>query len=201
MLTQDVDKLKQAFGDRAFSGNDVAKVLGVDATATGGAFKFMIRRGDIRKVSSGAYQFVAPVAPADHVAPIVPSAPVQQATKLVSAPAALVWIGDLYLHERLLLIADTARQEASDAVRIYTTIIEIDPATKHPRNKIINIRKAYEPREYAQVKAWLDGMAGDAPHADDTALELAAELERKLNAALEERDEYKRKLDAIRGAL
>ena len=102
----------------------------------------------------------------------------------------------------LLLIADTARQEASEALRIYTTIIEVDPATKHPRNKIVNFIKTRDPREYAQAVAWLDSLAGAPIEAvDDTALELAVDLERKLNAANEEIGQLKAKIEAIRGMI
>ena len=113
----------------------------------------------------------------------------------------MVLIGNLYLHERLLLIADKTQIDGSPALRVHTTVIEVDPATKHPRNKVIKIIKSQEPREYAQVVAWLDSLAG-LPHAiDETALELAAELESKLNAAQKEIAELKGKIDAIRGAL
>ena len=197
IVAQNVEKLKAEFGDQAFSGKDVARVLGTDVRGTGGIFKYMLARREILRIKSGAYQFVKPEAPVKQEA----QAPVAT-SELLCSPPTLVRIGDLYLSERMLLIADIARQEASPALRIYTTIIEVDPATKHPRNKIVNFNKGREPREYAQARAWLDGMAGVPPQAvDETALELAAELERKLNTANHEIAELKAKLDAIRGAL
>ena len=197
MVAQDVEKLKATFGDHAFSGSDVARVLGRNTHGTGGIFKFMINRGEVIRIRPGAYQFVANPKDAQIKAE---SAPVNDQPPAPTTPS-LVRIGELYLHERLLLVADTARQEASDAVRLYTTIIEVDPATKHPRNKIINFIKARDPREYAQARAWIDSLAGDPHPADDTALELAADLERQLNAARKENADLKAKLDAIRGAL
>ena len=203
MLTQDIEKLKQAFEDQEFSGNDIARVLELSSYhGAGWRIKFMASRGLIHKTPHG-YRFGAPPEAAPTTvktftptvaAPIVPS-------ELLCSPPSVVRIGELYLHERLLLIADTARQEASDALRIYTTIIEIDPASKHPRNKIVNFIKARDPREYAQARAWLDVLAGMPPNADDTALELATELESKLNAAKKEIAELRAKLDAIRGMI
>ncbi len=205
MVAQDVEKLKSAFGDQAFSGVDAARVLGIDSRGTGGIFKYMIHRRIARRIKSGSYQFInqeAPVMPeesqptaADPTAPVV-------TTELPCSPPSLVRIGELYLHERLLLIADTARQEGSDAVRLYTTIIEVDPASKHPRNKIINFVKARDPREYAQARAWLDSLAGLPPMAiDETALELAAELEKQLNASKKEIADLKAKIETIRGMI
>ncbi len=196
MLPQDIDKLKAAFGDQAFSGRDLGKVLGIEPRGTGGAFKYLLNRGVIRRIKSGAYQFTGgAIATPATVAPVV-------ASELVCKPPVLVRAGELYLHERLLLIADVARQEGSAAVRLYSTIIEIDPASKHPRNKIVNFIQSRDPREYAQVMAWLDSLAGNPPPAvDDTALELAAELERQLIVAKKEIAELKAKLDIIRGAV
>jgi len=198
MVTQDqqVEKLKAEFGDQAFSGTDVARVLGMDKRGTGGIFKYMLLRGLVRRIKSGTYQFIKADAPVKaEIAPVVVTN-----EPLCSAPQ-VVRIGELYLAECMLLIASTAFQEASPAIRIYTTILEIDPATKHPRNKVLNFIKSREPKEYAAALAWLDSMAG-APHAaDETALELAAELESKLNAAKKEIADLRGKLDAIRGAL
>lgn len=197
-----VDKLKAEFGDRAFSGNDVAKLLGTDPHGTGGLFKYMLARREVHKIRSGAYQFVsysqatpAPIAPVE-----TPSAPQAAASEVLNTPPLLARIGEFYLSEHMLLIVHTGNQEGSPALRFYTTIIEVDPATKHPRNKVINFIKSRDPREYAQAIAWLDGMAGEPPHAvDDTALELAADLEKQLNAAKQEIADLKSKIDAIRG--
>jgi hypothetical protein len=206
MLTQDIEKLKQAFGNQEFSPADMVRVLQLKSHhSTGQKLRTMIDQAIVHKTRRG-YQFgaqaEAPVkaapAPAPAPAPVVAAA--MEVAPLLPQPA-LVRTNDLYLSERMLLIVSTAFQEASPALRIYTTILEIDPATKHPRNKVLNFIKAREPREYEQVRAWLDGMAG-APHAaDETALELAAELEAKLNAAKKEIADLTRKLDAIRGAL
>ena len=201
MVAQEIEKLKQAFGDQEFNGSDIARTLELSSyKASGWRIKFMRNRDIIHK-TIGGYRFGADpeasvIAPAPILAtPIVTS-------ELVCNPPSLVRIGELYLHERLLLIADTARQEASDAVRLYTTIIEVDPASKHPRNKIINFVKARDPLEYAQARAWLDSLAGVPPQAvDETALELAAELEGKLIAANKEVADLKAKIEAIRGMI
>lgn len=197
MVAQDIEKLKQAFGDREFTGSDIQRVLDLKTFhGTGWRIKWLRSRNMIY-ATVGGYRFGTQPESTE----VAPSEPPPAASEPTSTPPSLVRIGDLYLHERLLLIADKARQEASDAVRIYTTIIEVDPATKHPRNKIVNFIKARDPREYAQAIAWLDGMAGVPPHVvDDTALELAAELERKLNAANKEIADLKAKLTIIRGA-
>ena len=190
MIAQDIEKLKEAFGDREFTGNDAGRVLDLpDRTGVGSRFKYMFNRNMIVRTQHG-YRFV-----------IAPAAPIAASEKECNSPP-MVRIGELYLHERMLLIADTARQEASEALRIYTTIIEVDPATKHPRNKIVNFIKTRDPREYAQAVAWLDSLAGAPIEAvDDTALELAVDLERKLNAANEEIGQLKAKIEAIRGMI
>ncbi len=200
ILPQDIEKLKQAFGDREFTGKELAAVLELPTFhGTGWRIKWL-RTRDMIHVTNHGYRFgpaikemIAEITPAPaQIAPVVTS-------ELVCNPPSLVRIGELYLHERMLLIADTARQEASQALRIYTTIIEVDPGTKHPRNKVINFVKTRDPREYAQAMAWLDDLAG-TPHAvDETALELAAELESKLNVANKEIAELKAKIEAIRG--
>ena len=213
-VAQNVEKLKSEFGDRAFSGRDVARVLGKDAHGTGGIFKYMLARREILRIKSGAYQFLATKAPAaENADPAQPSIGFIAPTPVVTSeplcsPSPLVRIGDLYLHERMLLIADVARQmdattqAASAAVRLYTTIIEVDPATKHPRNKIVNFTKSRDPKEYALTLAWIDSMAGVPSQAvDETALELAAEHEKKLNTANQEIAELKAKLESIRGML
>lgn len=194
MIPQDIEKLKAEFGDREFTGKQAAEALGLNAKQYSGALVNQLKSMRVVYQTPNGWRFgTMPVVSAPASIPTTPVDAVPCAMPMVAR------IGRLYLHERLLLLA---YQEQPETLRIYTTIIEVDPATKHPRNKIINIRKAYKPREYAQVLAWLDGMAGTPPAVvDDTALELAAELERKLNAALDERDELKRKLDAIRGAL
>ncbi len=203
MRTQEIEKLKHEFGDQEFTGNDMERVLELKSFhSTGWRTKWLTRRDIIHKTAHG-YRFgpppESPISAPDQQPPAAPPAVPIETSELVSSP--LVRIGDLYLHERMLLIADTVRQEASDAVRIYTTIIEVDPATKHPRNKIINFVRARDPREYAQARAWLDSLAGMPQAADDTALELAAELERKLNAAKGEIAELKAKIESIRGML
>ncbi len=200
MLPQDIEKLKQAFGDREFAGKDVARVLEMRTWhGSGAALKGLRRKGLIYATANG-YRFGTPL--------VIQGDLVNAPSPRVSTPApvchspSVMRIGELYLHERMLLIADTARQDTSAALRIYTTIIEVDPATKHPRNKIINFIKARDPREYAQAMTWLDSMAGVPPQdVDETALELAAELERKLSAANQEIAELKAKLEAIRGMI
>ena len=196
MVAQDVEKLKQAFGDREFTGKDVARVLGLTDFRTSGTIVKTLRRDGLAYQTINGWRFgTPPDAPvkAEYPAPAL-------SAELCSAPS-LVRIGDLFLHERLLLIASVQFQEASPAIRIHTTILELDPATKHPRNKVLNFIKARDPREYAQAMAWLDSMAGSPPAADDTALELAADLEIKLNAARKEIADLKAKIEAIRGAL
>ena len=202
MVPQDVEKIKQAFEDQEFTGSDIARVLELETWhGSGWRIKFLRNRDLIHK-TVGGYRFGpspdAPIKVAEAPAPVASPAPIVT-SEPPCIPPPLVRIGELYLHERLLLVADTARQEGSDAVRLYTTIIEVDPASKHPRNKIINFVKARDPREYAQARAWLDSLAGVPPPAvDETALELAAEFERKLNAANEEIATLKAKIEAIR---
>lgn len=203
MIPSDIEKLKAEFGDRAFSGVDVARVLDRDAHGTGGIFKFMLTRHMVRKIRSGAYQFLGAAPIKGDAAPdAVISAPPVAIGELLSSAAPVALIGEYFFHERMLHVVTTAPQEGSPALRFHTTIIEIDPATKHPRNKVINFIKSREPREYAQALAWLHGLAGSpAPAVDETALELAADLEKQLNAAKIEIAELKAKLEAIRGAL
>lgn len=200
MILQDIVKIKQEFGDRTFSGKDVAKLLGIDPRGTGGIFKYMRERGMIRQIKSGVYQFVAspqvptpaPIAPAE-----TPSAPPEAASAPVCVAKSVVKIGTLYIPETVNWLADTLD---TGRVTLHTAILEIDPNTKHARNKRVTFRKDTEPREYAQLVAWLDDLAGEPPNVvDETALELAAELEMKLNAANKEIADLKAKIDAIRG--
>lgn len=197
MVLQDVEKIKQAFGDREFSGKDVARVLELKTWHGSGAMLKWLRRRNMVYATRNGYRFGTPsAAPASIQSD---STPVADQTACILPP--LVRIGEFYLSDKMLLIVHTGNQEGSPALRFYTTILEIDPATKHPRNKIINFVKSRDPREYAQAAAWLDSMAG-TPHAvDETALELAAELEQKLNAANQEIASLKAKIEAIRGAL
>jgi len=200
MVTQDIEKIKSAFGDREFTGKDVANVLGItDYRATGVIVKGLRRDGLAYQTING-WRFGTPsVAP--QASPITAAAPVHAVVATPIAPQ-LARIGEFYLSERMILIAHTGNQEGSPAIRFYTSILEIDPTTKHPRNKIVNFTKSRDPKEYAQALAWLNSMAGEMPPAvDDTALELAAELEKKLNAANAEIAELTRKLDIIRGAV
>lgn len=205
MIPSDIEKLKQAFGDREFTGKDVARVLEMKTWHGSGAMLKSMRRAKLIYATTNGWCFGTPpqnTQPAPVEAPIVSTLPI--VAPVIEPPPimpSLVRIGELFIHERTLLIADHARQEASDAVRLYTTIIEVDPATKHPRNKIINFLKSRDPREYAQAIAWLDGLAGDPHAADDTALELAADLEKQLNAARKENADLKSKLEAIQGML
>ncbi len=196
IVAQNVEKLKQAFGDQAFSGRDVARVLGKDVRGTGGIFKYMIARREVQRIKSGAYQFVK----AETQAPVALFTPV--VTNELACEHPLTPIGDFLFHERVILIADKARQDGSDAIRLITSVLEYDTTFRAVRNKVINFTKSRDPREYAAMRAWLDGMAGVSPQAvDETALELAAEFERKLNVANQEIAELKAKLEAIRGAL
>ena len=199
MIPNDVERIKQAFGDQEFDGLDAMRVLGMtDKQAIGSRFKYMLNRNMIVKTKPRRYRFIdatSPVVPQTSAAAHAARAP--EADPPACAHPIMVKVGDLYLHERLLLVVDVA----SDHLRVYTPIIEIDPATKHPRNKVITFYKQRDPREYAQVMAWLDSMAGTLPAVDDTALELAAELEQQLNAARQEIASLKARIETIRGAL
>ncbi len=201
MITQDIEELKAALGDREFTGNDVIDVLHLpERQGVGSRVKYMFNRNMIVRTKHGYRFVIAPEAPVKSEAP-APVAPIAPSEKECNSPP-MVRIGELYLHERMLLIADTARQEASDAVRIYTTVIEVDPATKHPRNKVVNFIKTRDPREYAQALVWLNSLAGAPIEAvDDTALELAAETELKLSAANKEIAALKAKIEAIRSMI
>ncbi len=201
ILPQDIEKLKAAFGDREFTGKQATEVLGIDAKQFAGAVTNHLKGLRVAYKTANGWRFgTKPEAPIS--VPAMPSvaqpvaAPVVTSELVCSAPS-LVHIGELYIPQSMTWIADTIDRRA---ITLHTAILEIDPATKHPRNKRITFHKDREPREYAQFIAWLDGMAGVPPQAvDETALELAAELEKKLNAANKEIAELKAKIDAIRG--
>jgi len=199
MIQADFEKVKAALGDREFTGKDIAGVLGIDPKSSGWILKVWRRDGLAYQTVNG-WRLGTP-SEAPQASPITAAAPVHAVVATPIAPQ-LARIGEFYLSKRMILIAHTGNQEGSPALRFYTSILEIDPATKHPRNKIVNFTKARDPKEYAQAVAWLNSMAGEMPPAvDDTALELAAELEKKLNAANAEIAELTRKLDIIRGAV
>ncbi len=200
IVSQNVEKLKTAFGDEVFSGKDVARVLGTDVRGTGGIFKHMFKRKEVQRIMGGVYRFTKQEAPVEIATTPATIAPVVASETACNHP--LTRIGEFLFHERVILIADKARQDGSDAIRLITSVLEYDTTFRAVRNKVINFTKSRDPREYAAMRAWLDGMAGVPPQAvDETALELAAELERKLNAANQEIAELKAKLEAIRGAL
>lgn len=200
MIPSDIEKLKAEFGDREFTGTELALALGLKTWHGSGTMLKSLRRQGLAYQTVNGWRFGAPPdAPvkAEAPAPVKAEAPVQSPC----ATPPLVRIGAYYMHERMLHIVHMGQQDGSDAVRFYTSMIEIDPNTKHSRNKVINFVKARDPREYGQALAWLDSLAGKPHAADETALELAAELEDKLNAAHKEIAELKAKIEAIRGAL
>ena len=91
-------------------------------------------------------------------------------------------VGGYYLHPDCILIVDTLQD---GKLVLHTSIIEIEPESKHPRNKKLIFTRQHAPTEYAAIVAWLGGNtpppASDAER--DAALQLAEEAEKKLAAA------------------
>ena len=100
----------------------------------------------------------------------------------VAAKHGRLQIGGYYLHPDCILIVDTLQD---GKVVLHTSIIEIEPESKHPRNKKLIFTRQHAPTEYAAIVAWLGGNtpppASDAER--DAALQLAEEAEKKLAAA------------------
>lgn len=93
-------------------------------------------------------------------------------------------IGGYYIHENALLIADVMQ---AGKVVLYTTILEIDGETKHPRNKRIIFTQQNAPDEYRAMLTWLgdlsDRPADVATANEQAALQLAEEATSKLAEA------------------
>lgn len=104
------------------------------------------------------------------------------AAKPTTAKHGRLQIGGYYLHPDCILIVDTLQD---GKVVLHTSIIEIEPESKHPRNKKLIFTRQHAPSEYAAIVAWLGGNtpppASDAER--DAALQLAEEAEKKLAAA------------------
>ena len=112
-------------------------------------------------------------------------------------------IGGYYIHESAVLIADVMQD---GKVTLFTTILEIDGDTKHPRNKKLLFTKQHAPTEYRETIAWLKSMASEPiDTADDTdretALQLAEEATQKLIAAEKKIADLQAKIDSIKIAM
>lgn len=90
-------------------------------------------------------------------------------------------VGGYYLHPDCILIVDTLQD---GKVTLHTSIIEIEPESKHPRNKKLIFTRQHAPAEYAAIVAWLGGNAPDLADPErEAALQLADEATQKLIAA------------------
>lgn len=121
----------------------------------------------------------------------VPTMPAnEQATTALSGtldqfPKSMQRIGGYYISETTVLLADVTN---AGRVVVHTSLLEIDRETKTPRNKRLLFTQQNDPIEYKTMLAWLDTLAGTPIEivnaANETAaLQLAAEMEIKLNAA------------------
>ena len=104
---------------------------------------------------------------------------------LQSAPTAPVHgrlkVGGYYLHPDCILIVDTLQD---GKLVLHTSIIEIEPESKHPRNKKLIFTRQHAPAEYAAIVAWLGGNAPAVADPErEAALQLADEATQKLIAA------------------
>lgn len=100
-------------------------------------------------------------------------------------PKSMQRIGGYYISETTVLLADVTN---AGRVVVHTSLLEIDRETKTPRNKRLLFTQQNDPIEYKTMLAWLDTLAGTPIEivnaANETAaLQLAAEMETKLNAA------------------
>lgn len=121
--------------------------------------------------------------------------------ELVTQPT-MYKIGGYYIHHDAILIADTLQD---GKVTLYTTILEIDGETKHPRNKKLLFTKQHAPDEYRACLAWLADMAG-APRLETSdneraAMELADEATKRLAAANKEIADLKSALAPLKALL
>jgi hypothetical protein len=111
-------------------------------------------------------------------------------------------IGGYFIHEQALLVADALQP---GKVTLFTTILEIDGETKHPRNKRIIFSQQASPDEYRATLQWLAELSSTpAPAADaerDAALQLAEEYETKLRAAENKNAELEKALSGVRSLL
>lgn len=90
-------------------------------------------------------------------------------------------VGGYYLHPDCILIVDTLQD---GKVVLHTSIIEIEPESKHPRNKKLIFTRQHAPAEYAAIVAWLGGNAPALADPErEAALQLADEATQKLIAA------------------
>lgn len=90
-------------------------------------------------------------------------------------------VGGYYLHPDCILIVDTLQD---GKVVLHTSIIEIEPESKHPRNKKLIFTRQHAPAEYAAIVAWLGGNAPAVADPErEAALQLADEATQKLIAA------------------
>lgn len=126
---------------------------------------------------------------------IQPNESAANAAELI-APSRFVKIGGYFIAENAVLIVD-ALQEGK--VTLFTTILEIDGETKHPRNKKLIFTRQHSPDEYRTTIAWLSAMAGEpmttAPSMNEqAAMQLAEEATTRLTAANKQIEELKAKI-------
>jgi len=114
-----------------------------------------------------------------------------------------VKIGGYFVAERAILLADTLQD---GKVTLFTTILEIDGETKHPRNKKLIFTRQHAPEEYSATIAWLNSSAGVPTIVEPTmneqaAMQLAEEATERLKTANKEISDLKAKLAQFRALL
>lgn len=201
MIPSDIEKLKQTFGDREFTGKEAAETLGLNAKQHAGAMVNQLKGMRIAYKTTNGWRFGTKPVPFKTVEPTPTTIAPAVTSELACIHPSLMRISDFLLHERAIVLADARKIEGSDAIRLITPILEYDTTFRATRNKVLTFSKKDDPKEYAAIRVWLDGMAGSPPIVDETALELAADLEVKLNAANQEIAELKAKIESIRGML
>jgi len=194
MKRYNVDELKTHFGDQEFTGKALAAHLGLNWQTSGAIIKELRNDGYIYS-TPGGWRFGMNIVP-DLATPITAAEP-------LVAPARMSRIGGYYIHESAVLIADVMQD---GKVTLFTTILEIDGDTKHPRNKKLLFTKQHAPTEYRETIAWLKSMASEPiDTADDTdretALQLAEEATQKLIAAEKKIADLQAKIDSIKIAM
>jgi len=195
MKRYNMDELKAHFGDREFTGKDLATHLGLNWQSSGAMIKELKNNGHIYSTPGGWRFRVNPV-PAQIATPITAAEPLVM-------PARMARVGGYYIHESAVLIADVMQD---GKVTLFTTILEIDGETKHPRNKKLLFTQQHAPTEYRATIAWLKSMASEPiDTADDTdretALQLAEEATQKLIAAEKKIADLQAKIDSIKIAM
>lgn len=126
---------------------------------------------------------------------------IEPVSELVTPPR-FVKIGGYFLAESAVLLADTLQD---GKVTLYTTVLEIDGETKHPRNKKLLFTRQHAPDEYNATITWLYG-ASDAPtpttsENEQAAMQLAEEAMQQLKAAKQRIQELEAALAPVKALL